>query len=178
MSKETTQEASAVHVRQVQYDRRIADLNLNISKLQSAAVNKEPSDDGREVDAAKANDDEMAKQIKMLSEEVLRLRDKVGNHHSESLALKSRLRSATDRAANAEGELAAVRVNENDIESAPAGGNGLSRRKRGGGAGTASIRAAMSLNPGQGDGRENIGKAIDVVDSFAVSTGTFYKSCE
>jgi hypothetical protein len=173
MSKETTQEASAVHVRQVQYDRRIADLNLNISKLQSAAVNKEPTDDARGVDTAKANDDEMAKQIKMLSEEVLRLRDKVGNHHSESLALKNRLRAATDRAANAEEDLAAARVNENDIESVPASGNGLSRRKRGGGAGTASIRSAMRLNPGQGDGRENIGKAIDVVDSFAVSTGTF-----
>jgi hypothetical protein len=45
MSRETTQEASAVHTKQLQYDRQIADMSLTISKLQAILreAEKEPS---------------------------------------------------------------------------------------------------------------------------------------
>ena len=38
-----------------------------------------------------------------------------------------------------------------------------------------SLRSVMRLNPGQGERREQIGKAVDVVDSFTRSTGTMHR---
>jgi hypothetical protein len=181
ISKETTQEASAVHTKQLQYDRQIADMSLTISKLQAILMEAEKATSGESgaLQVTMGNDDEMAKQIKLLSEEVLRLRDKVANHNSESLAMKNRLKAAADRATKAEDELAVAvtSTNGNDIydsmeRAGPSSGNGLGRRRRPGAPPpSGSIRSAMRLNPGQGERTEQIGKVVDALDSFAVSTG-------
>lgn len=106
---------------------------------------------------------------------VLRLRHKVANYNSESKTTRSRLQTAVDRATKAEEKLAdviaATATNDYDsMERANASGNGLGRRKRSGPQ-SGSIRSAMNLTPGQGEKAEQIGKVVDAVDSFAVSTG-------
>ena len=182
MSKETTQEASAIHAKQLQYDRQIADLNLTISKLQSSLreAQKDPSSQVGGEESSKQSDEDFAKKIKILSEEILRLRDNEANHKSEVLTMKSRLKAAVDRAAKAEEQLAAAHNNANgsedydSMERGPAGKSLSRRRRRAGSPSSGSIRSVMRLNPGQGEGREQIGMVVDAVDSFAVSTG---KSC-
>jgi chromosome segregation ATPase len=179
MSKESTQEASSVHAKQVHYERKTADMSLTISKLQASLreAQKDPSGENSSNEASQSDEDEMANQIKLLSEEVLRLRDKVANHNSESLTMKSRLRTAIERATKAEEEVAAVTTgNETDEydsmeRAAPSTGNGLGRRRRPGAPHSGSIRTAMSLNAGQGERTEKIGKVVDAVDAFAGSTG-------
>jgi hypothetical protein len=182
MSKESTQEASAVQVKHLQYDRQIADMSLTIAKLQGSLreYQKESPGESTSMDPAKVNDDEMANQIKLLSEEVLRLRDKVANQNSESLTMKSRLQAAIDRATKLEDEATAATTTSGNgmydsMERAGASGNGLGRRRRPGALPSGSIRTAMRLSTGQGTRSEQIGKAVDVVDSFAVSTAKYLR---
>jgi hypothetical protein len=182
MSKETTQEASSVYAKQLNYDRQIADLNVTISKLQSSLreAERNPSSEFMRTSSTNSDDGDMANQVKSLSEEVLRLREKIASFNSESLAMKNRLKSAMDRAAKAEDHLVEARTpaaSNDDFESMERGptGNGMSRRRRGGGnQSVGSIRSTLRLQPGQGEGREQIGKVVDVVDGFAVTTG---RSC-
>jgi chromosome segregation ATPase len=182
MSKETTQEASSVYAKQLHYDRQIADLNVTISKLQSSLreAERNPSSEYMRKSSFNADDGDMANQVKTLSEEVLRLREKVASFNSESLTMKNRLKSAMDRAGKAEDHLAEARTasaSNDDFDSMERGptGNGMSRRRKGGGnKSVGSIRSTFRLEPGQGEGREHLGKVVDVVDSFAVTTG---RSC-
>jgi hypothetical protein len=71
-----------VHQKQLQADRQIAELQLTISKLENSLREAEKASPqaipGSEIFQ---QDEEMAKQIKLLSEEVVRLRDKVANHN-------------------------------------------------------------------------------------------------
>jgi chromosome segregation ATPase len=178
MSKETTQEASAVHSKQLQHDRKVAELELTISKLQREKSRNETSGES-EAQLLKANDQEMSNQVKVLSEELMRLREKTSNQNSESLALKNRLQTAINRASKAEEELVMASAQGNDgiydsMEKAK-GPSSLGRRRKGGAPPSGSIRSAMRLNPGQGERTERIGKVIDVVDSFAATTGKIQK---
>lgn len=121
------------------------------------------------------NGQEMPNQIKNLSEEVLRLRDKIANHNSEYLAMKNRLKAATDRSSRLEDELQTMKLStKNDGE--PLGfkkGSGGKRRYVGSSNNTSSIRNAMLLNSTNGDRTEQIGQVVDQIDSFAASTGEF-----
>jgi chromosome segregation ATPase len=185
MSKESTQEASAIHARQLHYDRQIADLSLTISKLQ-ASLRETKRDNvvedgsGDTISGKSNGDDDSVNQVKMLSDEVMRLRDRVASHSSESLAMRNRLKEAVDRASHAEEKLAMAMAN--GMESgggdgmSHTSGNGPSRRRRGVATSpSGSLRSVMKLNPGQGERRERIGKAVDAVDVFAKTTGTFYQ---
>jgi hypothetical protein len=177
LSKETTQEATMVHAKQIQYDRQIADMSLTISKLEASlreAARQDPMDTA--ISESVVNENEMVKQIKGLSEEVVRLRDKLATQSSESLAMKHRLRAATDRARQAEEELAIAKSSANDepdmydaLERANTSSGG--RRRKIGTTATGSIRSAMRLESGHGERSEQIGQVVDAVDSFAVSTG-------
>lgn len=175
MSKESTQEASAVHTKQLQHDRRVAELELAISKLQREKSRHTSSGESSLETDPHANDQEESNQVNLLSEELMRLREKISIQNSESLALKSRLQAATSRATKAEEELTISASEGNDkiydsMEKAK-GPSGLGRRRKGRGVPSGSIRSAMRLNPGQGERTEQIGKAVDAVDSFAVTTG-------
>ena len=186
MSKESTQEASALHAKQIHYDRQIADMSLTISKLQASlreakkgssasTENHETKDNSNE----KSGNDQSTNQVKVLSDEVFRLRDKMAHQNSETLALRNRLKEATDRAMKAEEKLASAIAGNgagdcmyDSMERAGLSGNGIGRRRKGGPSpDSGSLRSVMRLNPGQGDRREQIGKAVDVVDSFTKSTG-------
>lgn len=185
MSKETTQEASTVYAKQLHYDRQIADLNVTISKLQSSLreAERNPSSEYMRNSSFNADDGDMANQVKTLSEEVLRLREKVASFNSESLTMKNRLKSAMDRAGKAEDHLEEARTaaaSNDDFDSMERGptGNGLSRRRKGGGnKPVGSLRSTLRLEPGQGEGREHLGKVVDVVDSFAATTGRSCRNC-
>jgi hypothetical protein len=119
----------------------------------------------------------MLNQVKVLSEELVRLREKVSNQSSESLALKNRLQTAMNRATKAENDLAVAVAEGNgqfyDSVEKGRGSSGLGRRRKRAPQ-NGSIRSAMRLNPGQGERTEQIGKAVDVMDSFAVSTGKLW----
>lgn len=181
MSKERTEEASAAHARQLQNDRKIADMSATISRLQSSLreVKRAPFDDSRD-SVYSVGEDEKTVEIRTLSEQILRQQETIGQSKSEISALKSRLKGAISRADNAEGALSSLQ-NYDDLfdrmESAPLSGgvnnDGRSTMKRRGGRGDpcdgGSIRSAMQLK--QGHSGEKIGKAIDVVDSFSVQTG-------
>ncbi len=185
MSKESTQEASSIQVQQLQYQRRVAEMTLTISRLEANLrdAQKEFSNrDGSQNNAI--GDDELAQQVQLLSEEVLRLRDKLGNSSSELKTLKSRLHVALERASKAEDELmsasAAAAATGSDIYDSMELGSGardsssiMARRRKPSGHQSGTIRAAMRLNPGQGDRAEQIARVVDAVDGFAVTTGAF-----
>ena len=89
--------------------------------------------------------------------------------------MKHRLKSAVDRANKLEDDLANAHSSNGQGDSFDSMERGkLSRRKRTGAANTGSIRSAMRLDSTAGDRSEKIGQVVDVVDSFAVSTGTLY----
>mmetsp|Transcript_26281 Transcript_26281/g.40314 ORF Transcript_26281/g.40314 Transcript_26281/m.40314 type:complete len:855 (-) Transcript_26281:225-2789(-) len=199
VSKERAEEESVFHARQLQHDRRVADMSLTISRLESnlrdikelSRKNASLSSYRGESATSSEEDEKTNKQINSLSEEILRQQQRMGKLTSETSALKSRLQVALARAESSENALALVRqANEmDDMPSGSEGGNGImlghdrtrSVRRRGGGrrgrdSYGGSIRSAIRLGPGQGgDGKERIGKAVDVLDKFSVQTGKFLR---
>jgi len=181
-SNETTQEATIVHAKEIQYDRQIADMAITISKLEVKVRQYEkalPNKSNTPVDSL--NDQKMPEQIKVLSEEVVRLRDKIANHNSESLATKNRLKEAVVRSNKLEEELQIAKISSNSdgviYDSTVQGHNTASggRRRNFGASSNGSIRTAMLLNSSRGDRTEQIGQAVDQLDSFAASTGKYLR---
>jgi hypothetical protein len=179
-SNETTQEATIVHAKEIRYDRQIADMSLTISKLEAKLQQYEKvagNDLNTPVDSF--NDQKIPDNIKVLSEEVVRLRDKVANYNSESLAMKNRLKAAINKSNKLEEELQTAKVSTNCdylVTSSSMQGhrtvNG-GRRRNAGAASGGSIRTAMQLNSFQGNRTEQIGQVVDQIDSFAASTGMY-----
>ena len=115
-SKETTQEANIIHAKQIQSDRQIADMSLTISKLEAKLreYDKLSLNNDSNAPTSSFNDDENPNQIKILSEEVLRLRDKLANQNSVSLSMKNRLKVAVDRSNNLEDQLMVAKTSSNN----------------------------------------------------------------
>jgi DNA repair exonuclease SbcCD ATPase subunit len=178
ISSERTEEATNARLKQNKHDRQIAELTLQLTRLQQqyeSGATKDSSKDLKDSrDDAEVHD--LKNQVKELSEEILKVREKAGNYSSEVSTLKSRLRAAIDRAEKAEAaadEVMAVHHTDSydRMERAASPNSGNSMRRRGvkrSSSGTTSIRAAMHLNQ-----TERVGKAIDALDSFSVSTGMF-----
>lgn len=179
VSKEYTEEASVIHSRQQIHDRHVGELTQTISKLKAELRESKTGSRRGSGDRLGADDSEDVRQIKSLSEEVLRQREKVGSSSSEISALKSRLSVALDRAAKAEDAAEAARGSTHlDIERGPASGNGM--RRRGGGRKTTesngtSMRSALNLDVVQGEGSERVGKSLDALDKFLVDSGKFLR---
>lgn len=175
-SKEATREVTMVHQKQLQAERQIADMSLTISKLEASLREAERGSTKEHAIAAQTHQDaEMTNQIQLLSEEIVRLRDKLAGHSSESLATRNRLNAALERAAKLEDELSLARTsqsNGNDIYDSMERAQTSRRRRPGASADVGSIRSAMRLDATGGERSKQIGQAIDVVDSFAVTTGT------
>merc|ERR1712137_1349765 len=133
---------------------------------------KEPADS--------VNEEDTSHQVKLLSEEVVRLRDKIANHNSENLAMKSRLKAAVDRTNRLEEELQSTKSSQNNdvLTSEFLRGNKTTvkgRRRHVGSSKSASMRSAMLLNSSQGERTEKIGQVVDQIDSFAASTGKYLR---
>ena len=184
MSKESTEEATSTQVQQIQYERRVAEMTLTISRLEASLrdAQKEKSK-GEKINNRDPADEELAQQVKLLSEEVVRLRDNLGNSSSELKTLKSRLQVALERASRAEDELAsATALVGSDMYDAMELGSGnreasiaTARRRKPVGHQNSTIRAAMMLTSAQGDRTEQLGKVVDAVDGFAVTTGKYLR---
>jgi len=178
-SNETTQEATAIHAKEIQYDRQIADMSLTISKLEAKVRDSEKASPQYTNQSDGSSDDkQMPNQIKLLSEEVMRLRDQVAHHNSESLAMKNRLKVAVHRSNRLEEDLLVAKTSSNNdtenyglMEQGQSTASGGRRSK----ASSASIRSAMLLNSSRGDRTEQFGKVVDQIDSFAASTGKYLR---
>ena len=163
-------------MKQNKHDRQVAELTLQLSRMQqqtnveSGSSNKDSKESFK--NSTEAHD--LRNQVKELSEEILKTREKFGGSSSEIATLKSRLKAANDRAEKAERDLEdALAVDSADsydrMERAlPPGGSSM--RKRGAGkasrSGAATISGAMHLPKDQ-----KIVKGVDAIDSFSMSTG-------
>jgi hypothetical protein len=154
-------------------------LNRTISELKSELTQVKRDSIHESVLSGKGDSNEDKKQIKNLSEEVVRLRESVSGSSTEISALKSRLHMALDRAKKAELPMEDRRdsgQDSGDIELA----NGMRRRgatnrrskvtNR-----SESIREALHLNVVQGEGTERIGKTLDSLDAFLTQSGKFLR---
>jgi hypothetical protein len=173
LSKERTQEATVSHQQQRSHDRQLADLHRTVAQLESECrAYEEGTESTHKHGNHHSKDDlENLRQIKQLSEEVLRQREKITNSSSELSALKSRLKAANDRASKAETSLESAQ-NENggmhDVELADY--SKIRRRRRE--PKVETIRSALHLDSlSQTKSTEQIGKALDGLDSFLVQSG-------
>jgi len=171
-----------VHAKELQYDRKIADMSLTIAKLEAKVrVFENLPQKTSNQSTTSLSDEDMPSRIKVLSEEVVRLGDKVANYNSESLALKNRLKVAVDRSNKFEEELMIAKTLSNGngdfYDSIERGGGkgSTGRRRRHGAPSSGSIRTAMLLNSSRGDRTEKIGEVVDQIDSFAASTGKYLR---
>eukprot|EP00934_Nitzschia_sp_Nitz4_P001069 Nitzschia sp. Nitz4//scaffold22_size323478//119997//122571//NITZ4_000523-RA/size323478-augustus-gene-0.196-mRNA-1//1//CDS//3329542983//1069//frame0 len=177
--KGTTQETVVMHSKHVEHRLQVAELESTISKLQAelTEAKKQAASNSKDNSASASKvDEETLQHVRELSEEVLRLREKLAGSSSESKTLRMRLQAATQRANKAEDDLAAARTvsrsgSFDDMERA----TGPTRRRKGGAANGSSMRSAMRLGSGQGERTEQIGKVVDAVDSFAVTTGKYLR---
>lgn len=172
---ERTEEATDARIKQNKHDRQIAELTLQLTRLQQQQSNGDAVSERKESKADEKEVSSLKSQIKELSEEVLKAREKTGGYSSEIAALKSRLKGAVDRADKAEAALEDSLATAPSADSldrmemgSPSSGNFM--RKRGGKKGPATITSAMHLNK-----TERVGKAVDTLDSFAVSTGKYLR---
>lgn len=185
ISQERTQESSASLAKQKQYDRRVADLTVKVSQLQSSLHHLEQEEgfmgDGQLLDDSsgyrfKAKEKELQRQILSLSEDLMKQRSKLDTSSAEVLTVRNRLRTALTRAENAEKIIMSPRIEEtSDIErgSTPYHGRKIRRRLPGGRAATTSIRSFIKLDSRRG---EKVGNFVDVVDTWALDTGSFFRN--
>jgi len=177
MSKERTLEATFARSKQHQFDRQIAEMSLQISKLESNL--REAHKSGGSVGKSGISDGN-SRQLTELTEQVVRHQENMGRAKSEISALRNRLQVAVTRAENAEEALERLEANnEGDIESgsygAPVSGNGGMRRRRK--RNEVSIRSAINLSStsARNQNTERLGKAIDTLDNFSVQTGKYLR---
>jgi chromosome segregation ATPase len=171
MSKERTHEINSARAKQHQFDRQMADMSLQISKLQSSLREAQRSSSNAH-DNSFGNVDSVSR-VKELTQELVRNQEKMGQVTSELSTVRNRLQVAIARAEKAENALA--RVETADIESGTESGNfqgfGVRRRKKE----LPSIRDAINLPNSQNQNIERVAKVIDGLDRFSVETGKFLR---
>ena len=183
VTNERTEESTVAHTRQSMYDRQISELSSSVTRLKNELRESKRDSLREKATRDRHGDDEEAQQIKRLSEDVLRLREKVSNSNSELAALKSRLQAALNRAQKAETALeekmeTASYDTGDDLEVANGSpiGSGMRRRvgRRVKGRGP-SIRKALHLDAVQTGQSERIGKSLDALDAFLTESGKFLR---
>jgi len=174
ISKERTQDLAAARSRQLQHDRKVADMSSQISRLQKTISRKESVDDSN---TATMGDDK-SRQLIELSEQVVRQQERLGSSKTEISTLRSRLQAALTRADKAEASQAAAEnaLEGYDIESGENGKSKGLRRRGGRRKKPESVRSALMLHGSQSQNAERVGKAIDVLDTFSMQTGKFLRS--
>jgi hypothetical protein len=198
ISKERTEEASSAQARQMQHDRKVADLESTISRLQASLREQKNGSLAHASSSAAADPrrtqelEDCKRQIAGLSEQLLRQQGRAEASKSEILALKGRLQSATIRAEEAEKKSATAQMGtpstSSQIYQMEGGGVAYSNpgvrrrvkggmgRVRGGSSSVRSIRSALNLGSGRtGPGMEPIVATIDGIDSWMVDTGSFLR---
>lgn len=175
MSKERTLEATSARSKQHQFDRQIADMSLQISKLQSSLREARKSEENETRNSSTIYGENG--EVSEFTERVVQQQEKIANVTSENLALRNRLQVALERADKAEKIVENFEANSNrDIERGNYDGpssesDGMRRRRR---RNEISIRSAINLSS-QNTNAERIGKAIDTLDDFSVQTGKYLR---
>lgn len=180
VESERTEETLISQKRQQQHDRQVEELTHALSRIKQE-LRDVKRDSLKDFRPRSGENNEDGRRIKDLSEEVLRLRDKLSGSQSEMAALKSRLQGALDRAQKAESSLSERDENgatyaSDDMEL----GNGIRHRvpmrKRVRGTGP-TMRAALKLDAVHhgGGGTEKIGKTLDALDAFLIESGKFLR---
>lgn len=171
VNRERTDEVSVITARQLEYDRKVSEMSREMSELRrELRESKETSNS----DSGDLTDDSR-KQLKNLSEEVLRQRECVVNYKSEVSALKSRLKVALHRAEQAEASADHARsaATSRDLERGTKG----SRRRRGGNVPSfqGSMKAALNLDASQAESSQWLGSCLDVVDESLSKIGSLLR---
>ena len=173
LSRERTQEATTNHKQQRQYEREVSSLKEKIAQMEAELVTfKGDPESGVRRGGSFKEDPDTLRQIKQLSEEVLRQREKITNSSSELSALKSRLQLATERAIKAEAALETAQFGNSDGVQDVEIGPSMRRRRRGRSPKPETIRSALQLDAlAHNNSAEQIGKALDGLDSFLLQSG-------
>mmetsp|Transcript_9078 Transcript_9078/g.21583 ORF Transcript_9078/g.21583 Transcript_9078/m.21583 type:complete len:821 (+) Transcript_9078:71-2533(+) len=188
ISKERSEEISLAQAKQLQQDRKVADLETNIAHLKSSlhSLKVKNSESSLENNIGKndgSNDEiqEARHEIAKLSDQLIRHQRMAESSKSEILALKGRLQSATSRAEAAERSLLTAQSTSEyparrsfDVENA--GFSSSRRRIKGARRRPVSvgrtIRASLNLDHGAlSNIMEQIVSTIDALDKWMVETG-------
>lgn len=198
IAKERSEEASNAQARQRLHDRKVAELESSLARLQATmrdqkakiGKNKElfdthdpdPSILSQELQDAK-------REIENLSTQLLRHQTMAEVSKSEVLALKGRLQAATNRAEQAEQSLQLANstavhpvIAHNHMYNMEAGGGivgGARRRIKGGTSSsrTRTLRSALHMSPGRNSNPlvEQLVTTLEALDHWMVDTGSFLR---
>ncbi|CAJ1951483.1 unnamed protein product [Cylindrotheca closterium] len=188
ISKERSEEISLAQAKQLQQDRKVADLETNVAHLKSSlhslkVMGSESNleKNRRKKDVSSAEIEEARQEIAKLSDQLMRQQRMAEASKSEVLALKGRLQSATSRAEAAERSLFTAQSSSDyparrsfDVENA--GSSSSRRRMKGARRRPVSmgrtIRASLHLDHGAlGSIMEQVVSTIDALDKWMVETG-------
>jgi hypothetical protein len=191
MIHERQDEAIVTQTRQVQHDNKVSELTQQVLELRATVRDtKHDTSIQRQSDQSTLD----AQRIQELTEEIVRMRERITISNSESAALRNRLQAALNRVivaeAAAESTFTTVSSsslsqqqewtsNNNDLES------GYTVRRRGlnnknknqkGLTDVPTIRTALRLDSFQGNGNgttssQSIGKSLDILDTFLAQSG-------
>jgi hypothetical protein len=180
MVRERQEEALLAQTRQTQHEKKISELTQQILELQATIRDVKHQDTTmhqRQTEESKLD----AQRVQDLSEELIRMRERMSVSNSEVAALRNRLQAALNRAVVA--EAAAESVNHWSNTDPEQGLTAVRRRgtnQRSGAKSSAAdvptIRKALRLDSspngnGIGSNTQSIGKGLDVLDSFLAQSG-------
>jgi len=185
ITDERMEETAMTLSKQRQKDREIADLNITITKLQADIRDLKIDNASKKEILERESTDAVKKgyrsEIQSYLDQILKQQQKLDFQSSEISTLQTRLQVAIMRADTAEEKNKSIQdllvsTDDYDIERGSIGFSSVRRRiqKKE----TKSIRAAFHLQhaPGNGDKKkEQIGKAIDLLDNWAFQTGKYLR---
>eukprot|EP00978_Attheya_sp_CCMP212_P031180 scaffold117077_cov65-Attheya_sp.AAC.1 len=197
MSKEQAQEAVFAQERQRKHDQQVQDLQSTVTRLQATVrdlqkrssneeMNDHPTDGSANSDsgtgdnmATSKEQERLRKQVKTLSEQIVRQQGKLDNGNCEALALRSRLKTSLSRAETAEKALVTA-SSTRDVEQGSSSSNQHRSRYKGGGRAstrtTTLVQSIRSVLPSQFvNQHEAVGETMDALDSFAIDMGAIMR---
>ena len=197
IAKERAEEASNTQARQRLHDRKVAELESSMARLQ-ATVRDQKSTIGKNKESIDAHDldpnllsqelQDAKREIESLSTQLLRHQTMAEISKSEVLALKGRLQAATNRADQAEQSLQLANsmavhpaISNSRMYDMEAGGivGGVRRRIKGGTTRTRTrtLRSALHMGPGRNHHpvTEQLVATLDALDHWMVDTGSFLR---
>ena len=184
--RERQEEALLTQTRQAQNETKISDLTQQVFELRATIRDVKQQEtmalQQRQTDDSKFD---LQNRIQELSEELVRMRERMSVSNSEVAALRNRLQAALNRAVVAEAAAESAFQNTSDLHTWSNHPNdpeqGLTVRRRGtnprskGSSDVPTIRKALRLDNGPGSGigsnTQSLGKGLDVLDGFLAQSG-------
>lgn len=165
LSKEKTEESNTVHRIEIQKNREVSELKLQIEKLETQRRRESRVSIAETNDSTSVTPDDQIKvdlQLKRLQLEVISMRE---HHNSETSAMRSRLTAAIEKSKQLEIELD-KRSSTDDKDRGNMNFYPTRRVYK-----PASIRDALLLSSSEG----GISEVVDAIDSLSVQIGKFLR---